>query len=156
MQQVNILIYTLDQGHYTSILPYKMDPLYTGFKYLGYHLKPLGYSTNDWRWIIKFFEKRTCNWAYRLLSLGGRMILVRSVLLGLPVYWFSLAHIPKSILNCLRRCIFTFLWGSIGGKQKMHLVDWHTISKPHEYGGWNIKNLEWFGMSLRMKSLWMY
>ena len=37
----------------------------------------------------------------------------------------------------------------------MHLVDWYTISKPHEYGGWNIKNLEWFSMSLRMKSLWM-
>ena len=37
----------------------------------------------------------------------------------------------------------------------MKLVDWNTISKPHEYGGWNIKNLEWFGMSLRMKSLWV-
>ena len=37
----------------------------------------------------------------------------------------------------------------------MHLVDWYTISKPHEYSGWNIKNLEWFSMPLRMKSLWM-
>ena len=37
----------------------------------------------------------------------------------------------------------------------MHLVDWHTISKPHEYCGWNIRNLEWFGMSLRFKSLWI-
>ena len=90
-----------------------------------------------------------------MLSLGGRLILVRSVLFGLAVYWFALAHIPKSILRCLRCFIFTFLWGSIEGRQKMHLVDWHTISKPHEYGGWNIRNLEWFGMSLRFKSLWM-
>ena len=30
-----------------SILPYKMDPLTTSFKYPGYHLKPLGYHTND-------------------------------------------------------------------------------------------------------------
>ena len=37
----------------------------------------------------------------------------------------------------------------------MHLVDWHIISTPYEYGDWNIKNLEWFGMSLILKSLWM-
>ena len=29
-------------------MPYKMDPITTGFKYLGYHLKPLGYKSNDW------------------------------------------------------------------------------------------------------------
>ena len=70
-----------------SILPYKMDPLTTGFKYLGYRLKPLGYCANDWRWIISMFEKIISNWVYRLLSLGGRLILVRFVLSGLAVYW---------------------------------------------------------------------
>ena len=44
-----------------SILPYKMDPLTTGFKYLGYRLKPIGYRTNDWIWIISMFEKRISN-----------------------------------------------------------------------------------------------
>ena len=137
----------------TSIPPYKMDPLTTGFNYLGYCLKPIGYRTNDWNWIISMFQKRISNWDYRMLSLDGRLILVRSVISRLAVYWFALAHIPKSILNYLRCCIFNFLWGSTEGRQKMHLVDWHTISKPHEYGGWNIKNLEWFGMPLRLKSI---
>ena len=27
--------------------------------------------------------------------------------------------------------------------------------KSHEYGRWNIKNMEWFGMSLTLKSIWM-
>ena len=30
-----------------TILPYKMDPIDEGFKYLGYRLKPLGYGIND-------------------------------------------------------------------------------------------------------------
>ena len=30
-----------------SLLPFKMDPLPVGFKYLGYYLKPLGYCVND-------------------------------------------------------------------------------------------------------------
>ena len=33
-------------------LPYKMDPITTGFKYLGYYLKPLGYKFSDWHWLI--------------------------------------------------------------------------------------------------------
>ena len=68
-----------------SILPYKMDPLTTGFKYLGYRLKPLGYRANDWRWIISMFEKIISNWVYRLLSLGGRLFLVKLVLSRLVV-----------------------------------------------------------------------
>ena len=28
-------------------LPYKMEPITTGFKYLGYYLKPLGYKVSD-------------------------------------------------------------------------------------------------------------
>ena len=83
------------------------------------------------------------------------MILVKSMLLGLPVYWFEIAHIPRSIMNYLRCCMFTFLWGSSGGKHKMHLVNWLTISKPHDYGGWNNINLDWLCTSLKMKRLWM-
>ena len=30
-----------------ALLPYKMEPLFTGFKYLGYYLKPLGYHVSD-------------------------------------------------------------------------------------------------------------
>ena len=37
----------------------------------------------------------------------------------------------------------------------MHLVVWLTIAKPHDYGGWNIKNMDWFCTSLVLKSLWM-
>ena len=47
--------------HIHSLLPYKMEPITIGFKYLGYPLNPLGYYTNDWCWIIKKFERRISN-----------------------------------------------------------------------------------------------
>ena len=37
-------------------MPYKMEPLTTGFKYLGYYLKPLGYMVSDWHWLIQKYE----------------------------------------------------------------------------------------------------
>ena len=101
------------------LLPFKMDPILVGFEYLGYYLKPLGYGINDWQWILKNFEKRLSHWSYRLLSLGGRLILIRAVLTGMPVYWFALAPVPKSILNRLRQFIFSFLWGSTMDKQSL-------------------------------------
>ena len=30
-----------------NIMPYKMEPMVVGFKYLGYYLKLLGYSIKD-------------------------------------------------------------------------------------------------------------
>ena len=61
----------------SSLLPFKMKPLTSRFKYLGYYLKPLGYGINDWRWFIQKFEKKLSNWTYKLLSLGGKLVLVK-------------------------------------------------------------------------------
>ena len=63
----------------SALLPYKMDPIEVGFKYIGHRLKPLNYCINDWRWDLKIFEQRISLWFYRLLSLGGRLILIRAV-----------------------------------------------------------------------------
>ena len=75
--------------------------------------------------------------------------------MGLAVYWLTLARMPKSIMNYLRRAIFNFLWGSSAGSYRAHLVDWHSLSKPYGLGGWNIKHLDWFSTALRFKSLWL-
>ena len=91
-----------------EILPFRMEPLTVSFKYLGYRLKPLGYNTSDWRWMIELFEKKIQNWTYRYLSLGGRVVLIKVVLTGLAVYWFALARCPKSILNVLCKTISPF------------------------------------------------
>jgi len=51
-----------------------------GFKYLGYHLKPTGYNTLDWSWIIYRFYKRIKGWECKCLSLVGKSILSQAVL----------------------------------------------------------------------------
>ena len=81
--------------------------------------------------------------------------MVKAVLMGLAVYWLTLARMPKSIMNYLRRAIFNFLWGSSAGSYRAHLVDWHSLSKPYGLGGWNSKHLDWFNTTLRLKSLWL-
>ena len=51
LEKSSFLFSNLDVDVGTDIarfMPYKMDPITIGFKYLGYHLKPLGYKSNDW------------------------------------------------------------------------------------------------------------
>ena len=135
------------------VLPYKMETISIGFKYLGYFLKPLGYKVNDWLWLIQKYEKRIYHWSHKYLSLGGRLVLVQAVLSSLLVYWLALAPIPASALDKLRRLTFAFLWGPSGENHKYHLTNWMNLSWPKEAGGWGIKNLPWFSTALRLKKV---
>ena len=106
-------------GRITGLLPFRFAHLNHGFNYLGYYLKPSGYLVKDWFWLIDKFEKRISHWTNRLLSLGGRLVLIRSVLSSIPVYWMALIPIPYSILDNLRKLIFSFLWASSTKKRKI-------------------------------------
>ena len=132
-----------------------MEPLVSGFKYLGYLLKPLGYRVCDWNWLVQKFEKRICHWTHKLLSLGDRLILVQAVLSSILVYCLGLVPIPLSILHKLRSIMFAFVWGSTGNNRKYHLINWQSLSWPKENEGWGFKNIYYFSTALRLKNLWM-
>jgi hypothetical protein len=81
------------------------------------------------------------SWSHRWLSLGGRVILVKVVLEIIYVYWISLAKIPISGINNIRRRMFSFLRTSKKYKEAMHLIRWKRMEKPKKTGGWGIKNI---------------
>ena len=60
-----------------DFLPYSMVHISEGFKYLGFRLKPLGYRSSDWNWLVERFEMKINHWSFKLLSLGGRVILIK-------------------------------------------------------------------------------
>jgi hypothetical protein len=119
-----------DDGELTllkELMPFEVKPLDTGFKYLGFYIKPNCYSRLDWLWLEKKIEKRILSWSHRWLTLGGKVILVKIVLESISVYWLSLAKIPKSVLNSIRRRMFSlyqkyiYIWTSVGGKKFMEM-----------------------------------
>jgi hypothetical protein len=90
-------------------------------KYLGFLLKPNDYRKTDWRWLIEKLEKRLKCWSHRWLSRAGRLVLIKSVLEAIPVYWMSLAWIPKGTLDKMRKLCFTYLWQGNKDKKKFTL-----------------------------------
>jgi hypothetical protein len=127
--------------HLKASIPLPFYHLSVGFSYLGFHLKLGSSSPCDWQWLVALFEKKISLWCYKWLSLGGRFILVKSVLESLAVYWMTLERIPAKIIKLLRRLTFNFLWRDSAGNRRFHLCSWQELSKPRKAGGWGFKSL---------------
>ena len=46
------------RGLISTFLPYYMEPITSGFKYPGFRLKPLGYRSSNWLWMVKRFDDK--------------------------------------------------------------------------------------------------
>jgi hypothetical protein len=88
-----------EESSFANIFPSQRKPLSKGLKYLGFNLKPDNYRKEDWSWLIRKVEARIAIWVNRLLSRGGRLVLIKAVLEGIPVYWNSIDAIPKGVLD---------------------------------------------------------
>jgi hypothetical protein len=79
--------------------------------------------------------------AITFLSLGGRYVLIKAVLESQPVYWLALAHIPDTVLNQIRKMVFSYLWSGSKYPSSYHLCKWETLARPKKFGGWGIRNI---------------
>jgi hypothetical protein len=141
--------------HYlSSYLTYEFKDLSGGFKYLGVFLKLDNYRAEDWGWLIEKFESRINHWCNIMLSLGGRYILIKSILESLPIYWLAITHLPLSVLTKIRQLSFSFLWASQKKSFRYHLCRWELVSKPKLFGGWGLRNLNIFYQALATNTFW--
>ncbi|KAE8702846.1 dentin sialophosphoprotein-like isoform X4 [Hibiscus syriacus] len=60
------------------------------------------------------------------LSMAGRLVLIKSVLSSLPIFYLAIFKIPAKICQKLNSLMANFLWGGGEEKKKMH---WSTIGK---------------------------
>jgi hypothetical protein len=81
-----------------------------GIKCLGYSLKPNNYGKVDWMWLLSRIGKRVNFWCNCWISRGGRLVLINSISKSILLYWHILAHIPKGILDRIRKVSFNYLW----------------------------------------------
>ncbi|KAE8730785.1 hypothetical protein F3Y22_tig00002880pilonHSYRG00085 [Hibiscus syriacus] len=77
---------------------FELGPFST--EYLGL---PFGTKRNSvamWEPIVQRFQKKLAGWKDSSLSLAERVILVKSVLCALPIYFFSIIRLPALRMNC--------------------------------------------------------
>ncbi|GJU60342.1 RNA-directed DNA polymerase, eukaryota, reverse transcriptase zinc-binding domain protein [Tanacetum coccineum] len=108
------------------------------FNYLGLPIGSNMKSIASWKMLIDRFRSRLSTWKANLLSIGGRLTLIKSVLGSLGIYYLSIFRAPESVLNDLERIRSNFFWGGNQDGKKMTWVKWSIILNYYDNGGLNI------------------
>jgi hypothetical protein len=58
-------------------------------------------SNVDWKIIEEKFEKKLSCWKGKMLSYGGRLILINSILSSLAMFMLSFYEVPRGVLQKL-------------------------------------------------------
>ena len=122
-------------------------------RYLGVPLVDRRLRIQDWQPVFEKVETRLGGWRARLLSRGGRLVLLKSVLAAIPIYYLSIFRIPAGVRRRLEKTMRTFFWRGSRPKESRGwaLVAWTTVCQPVSQGGLGIRNLQHTNMALLTK-----
>lgn len=67
--------------------------------YLGQPLGARSSSLSIWNLVIERMERKLASYKGNFLSKSGKLMLLKSVLSGLPLYFLSLFLVPVSVAN---------------------------------------------------------
>jgi hypothetical protein len=124
------------------------------FTYLGLPVCANPRREATWEPMIEVLNKRLNSWKNRFVSLGGRVILINSVLAAIPIFFLSFMKMPTKVWKRIVSIQRNFLWGGANKKVKMAWVKWVDVCRPKERGGLGIKNLRLVNISLLTKWRW--
>lgn len=71
------------------------------FKYLGILMSHQKLANKDWGQMEERFQKMLSSWKGKLLSVGGRLVLINSVLTSLPIFMLSFFRTLEGVLKKL-------------------------------------------------------
>ena len=83
---------------------------------------------------FKFLKDRVWSkvkgWMEKILSAGGKEVLIKLVAQDIPVYSMACFRLPRGLCEHINSLIRQFWWGSKQGKRKANWVSWETMTKP--------------------------
>lgn len=88
------------------------------FTYLGMPICLNMRSKESWNIIIEKFKNKLSDWKAKTISFGGRSTLVKSVLGGMALYYFSFVSRPDEYHKSVRKSEKNFLLGCGRGKKE--------------------------------------
>ncbi|XP_059306289.1 uncharacterized protein LOC132057691 [Lycium ferocissimum] len=106
--------------------------------------------------LVKKVMNRIMSWQNRLLTFGGRYILIAHVLQTMPIYLLSAMNPSKGIINQLHKLFAKFFWNNATGSRNKHWAAWDKLCLPKEEGGIGFRSLHDISNALFAKLWWSF
>ena len=88
-----------------------------------------------WKKVEERLEnKKLSSWKGKHSSIGGRRVLIYSILSNLPMFMLSFFEIPKGDLKKVEDYRPRFFWQNNQHKNKNRLGKWNLLCQPKEQG----------------------
>ncbi|XP_071923161.1 uncharacterized protein [Coffea arabica] len=120
-------------------------PLYTG-RCKGSYFADLSQQMVD----------KVLSWKTRLLSSGGKIILIKHVLSSIPIHLLATGVMPKSIFQMIERVCANFLSGTTEESRRFHWVRWRDLCFPPKEGGVGFRSIDDTYRAFSCKLWWTF
>ncbi|GMJ01570.1 hypothetical protein HRI_003826200 [Hibiscus trionum] len=125
-------------------------------EYLGLPLGPKRNTLAMWEPIINRVHAALASWKSTKLTFSGRLVMIKSVLASIPIYYMSLFPLPSAVLKNLNQIMANFLWGGSSSSKKIHWSKWEVVCRPYCLGGLGVRDLAFQNRALLCKWMWKF
>ncbi|KAH9687878.1 hypothetical protein KPL70_014934 [Citrus sinensis] len=102
--------------------------------------------------IIRKIRGRISGWANRLLSFGGKLVLIRHVLSSILLHLFHVLRLPATVTQKLERLFTKFLWSDMDSQRHIHWCKWPSVCFPVAEGGLRVCSFSSLANAFEMKT----
>ncbi|GKC95787.1 hypothetical protein Tco_1161229 [Tanacetum coccineum] len=99
-------------------------------------------------------SSRLSKWKLKLLSIGGRLTLLNSVLTSIPLYHMSIFKVPIGVLNHLEYIRLNLFYGVDGSDRKLAWIGWNMVITSKNNGGLGVSSKK--RVLAREEKLWVW
>ncbi|GJY09040.1 RNA-directed DNA polymerase, eukaryota, reverse transcriptase zinc-binding domain protein [Tanacetum coccineum] len=111
---------------------------------------------NSWDEVISKVYLRLSKWKLKVLSIGGRLTLLKSVLTSIPLYHMSIFKVPIGVLNSLESIRWNFFNGVDGSDRKLAWIGWNKVLASKNNGGLSVSSFFAHNRALLFKWVWRF
>ncbi|XP_027170927.1 uncharacterized protein LOC113770609 [Coffea eugenioides] len=132
--------------------PQQQSPI----RYLGFPLHLGRSKASDFGEVSQAVLGRILSGKSKLLSQGGKLVLIKYVLSSIPLHLLSATVLPVSVFSMIEKVCSNFLWGSNEGGPRYHWIRWDRLCFPTEEGGVGFRQLRDVYTAFSLKLWWKF
>lgn len=125
-------------------------------KYLGCPITRNRKRKEHYSDLIRKVKDKLQAWKGKMLSYGGKEVLITSVLQSIPIYMLSEIIPPLCVIREIHRIIATFFWSNKEDGRSKHWAAWSKVCLPKQEGGLGFRSMFEVSQAMYAKLWWRF